>query len=257
MGIKSVLLNLYYLPLLPKQAADANQKKIREAEWSFYKKYIPEKARFLDVGCGTGYVMSKAKNELNCECYGIDPNPGSQGAGKYDTDFTSGMKIMKAEAEELPFEDCFFDVVFCSHVLEHVADEKKSLEEMKRVLKPNGILIIGMPTAAMAFINLITDLLFTTHHRIVNVFLSPFISTTPTPFWGIFIPQSHSFDYPKTIFYDLKHYKISSWRKTVSSVFRVNQTLLPALYCYPQYRQLFKIRLNAKWSSSVFFICSK
>ena len=257
MGIKSALLKLYYLPMLPKAEADANQKKIRDTEWNAIKDFIPRGAKFLDVGCGAGYAMKKASEELGCNCYGIDPDPGEHGVGRYDAASVSGLKIIKGESEALPFEDNSFDVVYCSHVLEHVSDEIQSLREMKRVLKPGGTLVIGMPTSAMAFINMVTEILFTTHQRFVNVFMSPFITTGKTPFINLFIPPSHSYGRASTIFYDLFHYRVNNWRKTVASVFTIEKTILPALYPYPQYWQLFNMKLNAKKSSSVFFICHK
>lgn len=257
MSFKSALLKIYYLPMLPKAAADANQKKIRDTEWDAIKEFIPKGAKFLDVGCGAGYAMKKASDELNCDSFGIDPDPGGHGVGRYNTGSTSGLRIKRAEAEALPFDDNTFDVVYCSHVLEHVKDEAQSLKEMKRVLKPGGVLVIGMPTAMMAFINLITELLFTTHHRFVNVFMRPFMTTGKTPLINLFIPPSHSSDRAKTVLYDLQHYKIQNWKRTVESVFVVKHTILPALYPYPQYCQLFTMKLKAKKSSSVFFICNK
>jgi ubiquinone/menaquinone biosynthesis C-methylase UbiE len=45
----------------------------------------------------------------------------------------------------MPFEDNTFDVIFCNHILEHVADDLKALQELFRVLKPNGWGIIQSP----------------------------------------------------------------------------------------------------------------
>ena len=42
--------------------------------------------------------------------------------------------------------------------------------------------------------------------------------------------------------YDLKHYKINNWKKIVSGEFRIVETKLPALYPYPDYLQLFKMK---------------
>ena len=257
MSIKSALLKVYYLPYLPLEAADSNQKKIRDEEWNAIKSFISPGSKFLDVGCGAGYAMKKATEEFNCECAGIDPDPGSHGVGRYDANSHVGLNIIKAEAEHIPFEDETFDVVYCSHVLEHVNDERRSLEEMRRVLKKNGTLIIGMPTATMAWISWMTETLFTTHHRFVNFFFQPFITTGKTKFINVFIPSSHSYPRSNLIFYDLKHYKISNWKAIVESLFKIEQTLLPALYPYPQYRQIFKTRKSEKYASSVFFICKK
>ncbi len=259
MKLKSLLLRLYYLPLLSKDKTDANQRRIRDVEWDAIKKYIPQNAKFLDVGCGAGYAMKKASAELGCQTIGIDPSPGAHGVGRYNESSKEGLNIIQGFSENLPFPDNEFDVVYSSHVLEHVNDEQRSLEEMKRVLKPDGVLIIGMPTAAMAFINLLTEALFTTHHRILNVLLRPFsfITTGKTPLINMLIPPSHSSHRARTIFFDLRYYKVSNWHKIVSGVFSVKETILPAFYPYPQYWQLFKMRKNFKFSSSVFFIAKK
>jgi len=46
---------------------------------------------------------------------------------------------------ELPYEDDFFDAVICSHVLEHIPDDKKAIKEVFRVLKPGGFAILHVP----------------------------------------------------------------------------------------------------------------
>ncbi len=49
---------------------------------------------------------------------------------------------MQIDITDIPFADATFDYVICSHVLGHVLDEKKAIEEMFRVLKPNGVAFI-------------------------------------------------------------------------------------------------------------------
>ncbi len=257
MGLKNLLLKIYYAPLLPKITVDKNQQLIRDTEWDAIKSNITKGGKFLDVGCGAGYAMRKAAEEFGCNCFGIDPDPGSHGVGRYDSGSSTGLKIVQGFAETLPYPDNEFDVVYCSHVLEHVTNEKKSLEEMKRVLKPGGTLIIGMPTAAMAWINLLSEILFTSHQRFVNVFFGSLITVGKTKFINLFIPPSHSYPRAETILYDLKHYTVNNWRTIVEQVFKTEQTILPALYPYPQYRQLFKMKKNISKASSVFFVCHK
>jgi len=256
-GIKKQLLNVYNYPLLSKEETNANQKKIRDTEWKAVAPYIKVGAEFLDVGCGAGYAMHRAATELNCQVYGIDPDPGGHGVGRTGSGYTVPVDhIKQAFAESIPFKSNRFDIVYSSHVLEHVNDEQQSLREMKRVLKDDGTFIIGMPSASMAWVNLWTQLLFTSHHRFVNFFLSPFITTGKIKFWQVFVPVSHSFD-THTIFYDIRHYKVENWKKAVSQEFIVEKTLLPAFYPYPEYRQLFNLKENRRKSSSVFFICKK
>lgn len=233
------------------------QEKIRNTEWEAVKPFIPKKSKFLDVGCGAGFNLWKARNELECDVQGIDPYRGSFGVGRNFFPVDPSLPIDNGFAEFLPYGDETFDIVFSSHVLEHVHDIPASLNEMKRVLKDNGTLIIGMPTATMAWIDLTSELIFTSHMRFVNFFLSPFINTGKIKFINVFIPPSHSYPWRELIFYDLKHYKISNWKNIVSSVFNIQNTLMPALYPFPDYRQLFKMRKESKISSSVFFICKK
>ena len=257
-SFKQKILKIYNSPFLSKEETNLNQKNIRDLEWGAVEPHIKKGAKFLDVGCGAGYAMMKAMEKKSCEVFGIDPDPGGHGVGRTGSGFAIPIEnIKKAFAEEIPFESKMFDVVYSSHVLEHVNDEQKSLSEMKRVLKDDGILIIGMPTAEMAKVNLYTQWLLTTHHRFVNVFLSPFVKTSKTKLWMLFAPPSHSFPNTKSVFFDIKYYKINNWSNIVSKQFNIIETLKPAFYPYPEYKQLFKVEQEGKKSSSVFFVCRK
>jgi len=202
--------------------------------------------------------MRRAKLEFGCEVHGIDPSPGEHGVGRYSdkTGEIRSMDIRQGGAESLPFESSSMDVVFCSHVLEHVNDAEKSLQEMKRVLKDDGTMIIGMPTATMAWIGLMSNLFFTTHMRWVNVLLKPFIKTGEAYWFHLFLPSSHSYS-NRSIIYDLKHYRIKKWTEIVSQVFRINSRKLPLLYPFPEFLQWFPRIKSKRFSSSVFYICNK
>lgn len=52
---------------------------------------------------------------------------------------------VKADILALPFKDNNFDVIFCNHVLEHIIDDKKAMQELYRVLKPKGMAILQIP----------------------------------------------------------------------------------------------------------------
>ena len=60
-------------------------------------------------------------------------------------DLYSPIADVKADICKLPFNDNSFDVVFCNHVLEHIPDDKKAMQELYRVLKPNGMGIFQIP----------------------------------------------------------------------------------------------------------------
>ncbi|MEO9570612.1 MAG: methyltransferase domain-containing protein [Polaribacter sp.] len=61
------------------------------------------------------------------------------------SDLESPIADVKADICNLPFEDNIFDVVFCNHVLEHITDDTKAMQELYRVLKPNGMGIFQIP----------------------------------------------------------------------------------------------------------------
>lgn len=60
-------------------------------------------------------------------------------------DLESPIADVKADIQNLPFEDNQFDVVFCNHVLEHVENDKKAMTELHRVMKPGGWGIFQVP----------------------------------------------------------------------------------------------------------------
>ena len=72
---------LIYWPISSKEKVEKYQQIIRDNEWNEYSNHITQNANFLDVGCGTGYAMYRAKNDFNCNIYGIDPEPGDHGVG--------------------------------------------------------------------------------------------------------------------------------------------------------------------------------
>ena len=61
------------------------------------------------------------------------------------TDLVSPIADVKADICDLPFEDNSYDVIFCNHVLEHIPDDTKAMQELFRVLKPGGWGIFQIP----------------------------------------------------------------------------------------------------------------
>jgi ubiquinone/menaquinone biosynthesis C-methylase UbiE len=253
--LKTFFSTIFWFPISSKNKIEKYQERIRQLEWDSIFQYIPENSSFLDVGCGAGYSLMKAHTELGCRVQGIDPAPGAHGVGRFTQDLWKERPIIEGSAEKLPFENHSFDVVYSSHVLEHVNSEQQALVEMKRVLKPGGVLIIGMPTAAMSWIGLITNLVFTTHINIYHFISSIGQKTAFKNFIRIFIPTSHSFPRAKYIGYDLTHYRITNWKKTVENAFVIEKIITPGLYPYPDYIQWFPLLKIGRMSSSVFFIC--
>jgi predicted SAM-dependent methyltransferase len=61
------------------------------------------------------------------------------------TDLFSPLADVKADICNLPFLDNQYDVILCNHVLEHIPDDTKAMQELYRVLKPSGMAILQIP----------------------------------------------------------------------------------------------------------------
>lgn len=249
---------LIYSTLSSKSKVENLQQKIRDVEWQSILKYIDENSSFLDVGCGAGYAMQKAQKDKNCIITGVDPEPNKHGVGRYEKDRISiDFQILKGFSENLPLGNESFDVVYSSHVLEHVNDEIKSLKEFNRVLRKDGIVIIGVPTASMALVNLFSQILFTTHIKIYEFFRFLPKKGSFKRFLSIFRITSHSIPRASSIWYDIVYYRTKRWKNLIENEFEIREIIYPLLYPYPDYLQFFKARKFNRISSSVFFICKK
>ena len=65
--------------------------------------------------------------------------------GLSTTDLHSPLADVKADICALPFEDNTYDFILCNHVLEHIPNDLKAMEELYRVLKPGGTAILQVP----------------------------------------------------------------------------------------------------------------
>lgn len=61
------------------------------------------------------------------------------------TDLESPLADVKADICHLPFENDCYDVILCNHVLEHIPDDTKAMQELYRVLKPGGMAVLQIP----------------------------------------------------------------------------------------------------------------
>lgn len=60
--------------------------------------------------------------------------------------YTSAIRL---DITHIPFEDNTFDVIICNHVLEHIADDRKAMNELYRVLKPGGFSMMQVPLSSV------------------------------------------------------------------------------------------------------------
>jgi SAM-dependent methyltransferase len=98
--------------------------------------------KILDIGCGTGETLTYIKSLFpKALLYGIDTSSKAVTFSK-----RRGHKnIYKASATKLPFKNQYFDVILILDVLEHIENDQLVLNEINRVLKKNGTIIITSP----------------------------------------------------------------------------------------------------------------
>jgi len=108
--------------------------------------------RILDVGCGNGaYTMEMAKVAKFVTGIDIEPLRLTIFRKQKEKYRIRNLVIVEMSAEELRFKDETFDIITLIEVLEHVPNEKKCLEECKRVLKWGGQLILFVPNKLYPF----------------------------------------------------------------------------------------------------------
>jgi len=100
-------------------------------------------ARVLDVGCGDGALVC-AMALRGAEASGVDPDPAMLAAARSRA-AKAGVRatLLEGRIERLPFPDASFDVVASVTVLCFVSDAAGAIQEMARVLRPGGRLVLG------------------------------------------------------------------------------------------------------------------
>lgn len=120
-----------------------------DKNWSFYPVYM-EKIRLiekfldanghdkkiLDLGCGEGVLVEKYKRR-NYDIIGVDYNYESE-------------NVLKRSVVDTRFPDDNFDIILNLDVLEHIsfAQQEEAFDEISRILKPGGMLVLTLPNMA-------------------------------------------------------------------------------------------------------------
>lgn len=95
--------------------------------------------KYLDIGCGTGLIT----RHLPPGSFGLDINPRNlEKARKY----APQINFIESDAEKTGLPSEAFDLIVCTEVLEHFLNPIKTLDEIKRILKPQGVLIGSVPS---------------------------------------------------------------------------------------------------------------
>lgn len=112
---------------------------------SMFNELVPDKSKkILDLGCGTGPFLAYLASRGFQNLYGVEPD------ATLIKHVPSGIiaEIKNCGAQNIAFEDCTFDVVFCYgvlHYLKGLDSFEASCNEIYRVLKPGGLVFIMAP----------------------------------------------------------------------------------------------------------------
>ncbi|MCM8787122.1 MAG: class I SAM-dependent methyltransferase [Candidatus Omnitrophica bacterium] len=121
-----------------------------------------KKYYLLDIGTFDGFMASVIKKKFNnVICFGLD---NSLSDYKFQSIF-----YITADALNLPFKEICFDIVLMSAVIEHINDTKNILEQINKILKPTGYLILTYPNP---FFDYISTMLKDTGHKKRFIFKS-------------------------------------------------------------------------------------
>jgi len=110
--------------------------------------YLKPDYSFLDVACGTGEVIYRLAGKYpSVNFFGVDFTEAMVEVAAQKNYGFGNVKIIKADAAKLPFNDKTFDFILSSDALHHFSEPELAIKEMNRVVKDKGFLLIVDPSA--------------------------------------------------------------------------------------------------------------
>ena len=106
-----------------------------------YLKKINKKGKILDVGCATGFLLDQARKQ-GFEVYGVEL---SAWAVDYAKNKLQLPNVTQGSLEDAGYPANHFDVVVLKDVIEHLTDPQETLEQIRHILKPDGIICCNTP----------------------------------------------------------------------------------------------------------------
>lgn len=116
----------------------------RARVWDRVFRLVPDthchtRKRLLDIGCGNGSYLQEA-HRLGWQPFGLEPDPNAAAACR-----RAGWEVFPGALPQSGLPDDYFDAVTMSHVIEHLHSPIEGLREVRRILKPGGMLWIATP----------------------------------------------------------------------------------------------------------------
>ncbi len=110
-------------------------------------RYVTRRAgggRLLDIGCSTGLFLNRMKTHGSWELYGVEINRQAAETARQQY----GLEVFVGTLEQAGYPDESFDAITLWDVFEHLHDPLRSLHEIHRILKPDGVLVLRVPNGA-------------------------------------------------------------------------------------------------------------
>lgn len=140
-------LDYYYIPVVGQLYVSRIQMTLKLLD----RPYFP---KTLEIGYGSG-VLLPTLCQISEKVYGVDLGSDPDQVSKHLSQLGCQAELDRGVPDHLLFADNFFDLVVAISVLEHIKAIKPFLQEIHRVLKPGGVLLVGMPA-----VNKFMDYLF-------------------------------------------------------------------------------------------------
>lgn len=169
-------LKTFYPTEYPSYGVDKNiiRRYIKDTVWRRRYKIILKKkkrGRILDIGCASGNFLAKMSQDLSWECYGVEPISYAAQLARQ----VPKTVIFEGMLHEAQFPDLYFDVITAWDVIEHTESPADLLQEIYRILKPDGLLVIRIPNPESSLAKLFG------------------------PYWVGFDAPRHLFTFPKSV----------------------------------------------------------
>ncbi|MDO8536027.1 MAG: class I SAM-dependent methyltransferase [Candidatus Omnitrophota bacterium] len=134
-------LNLFYINMSDEDYKNEEKgRRISAGKILKRLKKFNKTGRILDVGCATGFLLDEARKG-GWEAHGVE-------LSKWCVDYAKkilSLDIFCGELKDAHFKDGFFDAIVLNDVIEHLPDPKNALKEIRRLMKPDGIICINTP----------------------------------------------------------------------------------------------------------------
>ena len=127
--------------------------------------------RVLDVACGTGQLLKVlSERSDSSELVGIDMVPAMLNVARRR--LGERAILLQCDAAQLPFEDAYFQLVTCTNALHYFANADATLREIRRVISPNGNLVITDWCRNYTWMRILNRILPWTQHAHTHTFSS-------------------------------------------------------------------------------------